>query len=137
MRVILIGLPGAGKSSSGNTILGADKFNPDCGFSSASTETVSESAEVEGRRVTVVDTPGFSDERMTPRQLYNKIAETFVKSSPGPHAFVIVVRIGRISTGDEKLFQLLQELFGRGAYLPFTYGDELRGKSIDEYIRKK
>ncbi|XP_039672012.1 GTPase IMAP family member 8-like [Perca fluviatilis] len=138
-RIVLLGLPGGGKSSSGNTILGADLFKSDLDFNSVSTETVSKSAEVEGRRVTVVDTPGFTDEVLSPEQLYNEIMKSLVDASPGPHAFVIVVKIGRMSRVDADLLKMLPELFGNEALnytmLVFTHGDELGGQSIDQMIR--
>ncbi|KAL7389568.1 hypothetical protein ABVT39_006334 [Epinephelus coioides] len=137
--IVLLGLPGAGKSSSGNTILRSEKFNSGCGFGSVSTETVSESATVEGRQVTVVDTPGFTDAVLTPEQLYLEIMKSVVKASPGPHAFIIVVRLGRISAADIKLFDILPKLFGGGAskysMVLFTHGDDLKGQTMDSLIR--
>uniref|UniRef100_A0A8D0AKR8 AIG1-type G domain-containing protein n=1 Tax=Sander lucioperca TaxID=283035 RepID=A0A8D0AKR8_SANLU len=139
MRIVLLGLPGGGKSSSGNTILGSEQFKSDCDFNSVSTETISKSARVEGRRVKVVDTPGISDEVLTPRKLFKEIMKSVVEASPGPHAFVIVVRIGRITKADIKVFEMLQKLFGTGtlkyAMVLFTHGDELKGQSIDQKIQ--
>ncbi|XP_049447887.1 GTPase IMAP family member 8-like [Epinephelus fuscoguttatus] len=138
-RIVLLGRPGAGKSSSGNTILRSEKFKSDCGFGSVSTETVSESATVEGRQVTVVDTPGFTDAVLTPEQLYLEIMKSVVEASPGPHAFVIVVRLGRISAADIKLFEILPKLFEGGAseysMVLFTHGDDLRGQTMDSLIQ--
>ncbi|XP_008286995.1 GTPase IMAP family member 4-like [Stegastes partitus] len=138
-RIVLFGRPGVGKSESGNTILGSRKFKSASGFDSVSTECVSESALVDDRQVHVVDTPGFTDEVLTPEQLYLEIMKTLVRASPGPHAFVIVVRIGRVSEADKKLFELLPKLFGEEAskYLMvlFTHGDELRGSSMDQLIQ--
>ncbi|XP_054482847.1 GTPase IMAP family member 8-like [Anoplopoma fimbria] len=138
-RLVLLGLPGAGKSSSGNTILRSEKFKSAGGFDSVSTECVCESAGVEGCKVTVVDTPGFTDEVLTPEQLYLEIMKMLVEASPGPHAFIIVVRIGRISKADLKLFELLQKLFSSEALkysmVLFTHGDELRDhQTMEEMI---
>ncbi|XP_074468350.1 GTPase IMAP family member 1-like isoform X2 [Sebastes fasciatus] len=138
-RVVLFGLPGAGKSASGNTILGSDQFKSACGFNSVSTETVSKSAVVEGRKVTVVDTPGFTDEVLTPKQLYLELKKPIVEASPGPHAFIIVVKIGRITKAEVILFELLLKLFDGEAWryfmVLFTHGDELKGQSIEDEIK--
>ncbi|XP_035862355.1 GTPase IMAP family member 8-like [Sander lucioperca] len=138
-RIVLLGLPGAGKSSSGNTILRSGQFKPGGGFDSVTTETVSKSAIVEGHQVTVVDTPGITDTVLTPQQLFEEIMKSVVEASPGPHAFVIVVRIGRITGADIKLFEMLETLFSRDALkysmVLFTHGDELGGRSIDDLIR--
>ncbi|KAF1385143.1 hypothetical protein PFLUV_G00127610 [Perca fluviatilis] len=138
-RIVLLGLPAAGKSSCGNTILGSEQFISGGGFGSVTSETVSKSAIVEGRQVTVVDTPGFSDRVLTGEQLFKEIMKAVVKASPGPHAFVIVVRLGRITGADKKQFEMLPKLFSRDAHkyfmVLFTHGDELGGRSINDLIR--
>ncbi|XP_032386884.1 GTPase IMAP family member 7-like [Etheostoma spectabile] len=102
-------------------------------------KTVSKSAEVEGRWVTVVDTPGLTDEVLSPEQLYNEIMRSLIYANPGPHAFVIVVKIGRMSKTNVALLEMLPELFGKEAQkytmLVFTHGDELGGQSMDQKIQ--
>ncbi|XP_059206982.1 GTPase IMAP family member 8-like [Centropristis striata] len=137
-RMVLLGLPGGGKSSSGNTILGSDQFEPGCDFDPVTTETGSKSAVVEGRSVTVVDTPGITNEVLTPKKLFLEIKKSIAEGGPGPHAFMIVVRIGRITKADVTLFQLVPKLLGsdaaKYAMVLFTHGDGLKKKSIEELI---
>ncbi|XP_032364629.1 GTPase IMAP family member 7 isoform X1 [Etheostoma spectabile] len=136
--MVLLGLPGRGKSSSGNTILGSERFESVSGFEAGTTETSSKSARVEGRRVQVVDTPGFTGQVLSPRKLFEEIMKAVVEASPGPHAFIIVVRFDRISEADIKLFKILPKLFSRDAskhmMVLFTHGDALSGRSMDGLI---
>ncbi|XP_075956425.1 GTPase IMAP family member 8-like [Anarhichas minor] len=138
-RIVLLGVPGAGKSSSGNTILGSDQFKSACNFNSVSTESVSKSDIVEGCKVTVVDTPGFTDKVLTPKQLYLEIMKMAVTASPGPHAFVFVVKIDRITNDDIKQIELLPKLFNsealRYSMVLFTYGDELKDQNVEDSIQ--
>ncbi|KAJ0062192.1 hypothetical protein NL108_017632 [Boleophthalmus pectinirostris] len=137
VRLILLGLPGAGKSSSGNTILGSEQFRTGCDFLSVSREVVSKHAEVRGRRVTVVDTPGFGAEGFTPEQQFEQLRDAMIECAPGPHAFVLVIKIGRISEVDCKLLQLLSEVFDtdlKYVTLLFTHKDRLKGRSLQRLI---
>ncbi|XP_032364746.1 GTPase IMAP family member 6 [Etheostoma spectabile] len=138
-RVVLLGLPGSGKSSSGSTILGSEWFESVAGFNAGTTETASKSARVEGFWVQVVDTPGFTGQVLAPRKLFEEIMKAVVEASPGPHAFLIVVRFDRISEADIKLFKMLPKLFTGEAskymMVLFTHGDALRGRSMDGLIR--
>uniref|UniRef100_A0A8K9XDM2 AIG1-type G domain-containing protein n=1 Tax=Oncorhynchus mykiss TaxID=8022 RepID=A0A8K9XDM2_ONCMY len=65
-RIVLLGRSGVGKSASGNNILDlrvSEQFKSDCGFGSVTTHSEAKTATVAGREVTVIDTPGLSDER--------------------------------------------------------------------------
>ncbi|XP_034540344.1 GTPase IMAP family member 8-like [Notolabrus celidotus] len=142
-KVVLLGLPGGGKSASGNNILGSDAFESSAGFDPVSNGTVSKSATVEGRKITVVDTPGFTDNVLSPKKLYLEIMKSVFPAADGgdagnaaegrnagnaaeggdaadggvagPHVFVIVVEIGRIFPVQEKMFELVPKLFGKDA----------------------
>ncbi len=50
VRIVLLSLPGKGKSSTGNTILGSEQFEAAVRFNPVTEETVSKSVTVEGGR---------------------------------------------------------------------------------------
>uniref|UniRef100_A0A667XM09 AIG1-type G domain-containing protein n=2 Tax=Myripristis murdjan TaxID=586833 RepID=A0A667XM09_9TELE len=138
-RIVLIGRPGVGKSSSGNTILGSDVFKANCDFGAVTTKSKAKAVMVDGRQVTVMDTPGFSDKVLSSERLFEQIMKMLIECRPGPHAFIFVVEIGRISEHDAKLFSLLPILFNSDALkysmVLFTHGDKLGNQSFEEKIQ--
>lgn len=143
-RIVLFGLPGAGKSSSGNTILGSERFETGPDFVPVTQTTSTEKSMVEGRHITVVDTPGLgqssenSPVHVSKDKLFDEILATIWEARPGPHAFVFVVRIGRISEADSIILDL-PSVFGihgsKYSMVLFTHGDELGSKSMEDLIR--
>lgn len=139
VRLVLLGLPGVGKSSSGNTILGQDLFISKAGFEPVTLETGSRSAQMGNCCVTVVDTPGLTSKVLSPYKLFCEIMSSIKEAAPGPHLFIIVVQIRRITEADCKLFELLPKMFNKDAahfsLVLFTHADELGGQNIADVIK--
>lgn len=135
----MIGKTGVGKSAVGNTIIGRKLFQ-----SSASTQSVTETCGKErattSREIHVVDTPGILDTSRRAESINKEIAKCINMSSPGPHAFLLVIQIGRFTKEEENSVEALEELFGPEAskymIVLFTRGDELQGRTIQDYIQK-
>lgn len=138
INIVLLGKTGVGKSSSGNTVLGEDRFT--CGRSLSSVTSLSsvEKSVIGGRSVSVIDTPGFFDTTLPKEQLSEEFARSIYLSAPGVHAFLFVVPFGRFTEQEEEILRKVQKVFGKDVLkhviLLFTYGDECIRERIQAEI---
>ena len=140
MRIILLGYKGSGKSSSGNTILCSEQFSLE-----TTDQCEKRQGDVAGRRVSVVDTPGwFYDDPLnrTSELIKQQIVLSASLCPPGPHALLLVIGAGFSLTADEYKYiedhmQLLGPTVWSHTMILFTKLDRLRGKSIEQYIESE
>ncbi|XP_039671052.1 GTPase IMAP family member 4-like [Perca fluviatilis] len=89
--------------------------------------------------VAVIDTPGLFDTSIDETETIKNIVQSISYASPGPHIFLVVIKLGRFTEEEKKTVQKIQQIFGEEAdnysMVLFTHGDLLKGKPIEELLK--
>ncbi|XP_048103834.1 uncharacterized protein LOC125297515 isoform X2 [Alosa alosa] len=139
LRIVLLGFKDAGKSSSGNTILGREEFRP----GQRSAVCVKRQGEVAGRQVTVVETPGWNGHSVnSPEMVRKEILLSQRLCDQGPQCFCLVIRVDFAFTeihkaSVQKHIFLLSETVWCHTMVLFTHGDWLGDTTIEQYIESE
>uniref|UniRef100_A0A668V840 AIG1-type G domain-containing protein n=1 Tax=Oreochromis aureus TaxID=47969 RepID=A0A668V840_OREAU len=122
------------KWSLASTMFGEDTFMVD------NTKCQTKSKSLHGRRITLINTPDFSDTGRSEEELKPEILRCITECTPGPHAFLIVLKVEK-STGQqqkaviEKISQYFsEEVFKYAAVVFIQDGPDSDEMKIKEFI---
>ena len=138
---MILGKTGCGKSATGNSILNAKKFQTKLSGSSVTHYCSHNSAIRFNRKIVIVDTPGIFDTKVSNDKVQEEIYKCIGITSPGPHAFVLVLNIvDRFTEEEERTVKHFEKYFGEKIYkyliVLFTRKDELKANdtTLSAYI---
>ncbi|XP_034412813.1 GTPase IMAP family member 7-like [Cyclopterus lumpus] len=136
--MVILGKTGVGKSSLANTKFGEQLFKIGHSVNSDTRTCQAVTKPVNGGNITLIDSPGFFDTDRSEEEMKVEILRCITEFAPGPHAFLIVLKVERFTEHEKasvtKIIQYFFEEVFQYATVLFTHGDQLpEGQTIEEF----
>uniref|UniRef100_A0A3P9L6L6 AIG1-type G domain-containing protein n=1 Tax=Oryzias latipes TaxID=8090 RepID=A0A3P9L6L6_ORYLA len=138
LRIVLLGKAGTGKSSLANTIFGTTVFTVNH-FDSSVCVSESQTRQVNGRSLTLIDTPGLMTPDRSEEDINREMVRCITECAPGPHAFLIVFKVEKFTEQEQAVFKEICQHFSEEALkytaVMFTHGDQLpEDMTIQDFV---
>lgn len=138
---MVIGKTGTGKSSLANTLFGETAFTISHSPNSETSECQEKTKPVNGKTIMWIDTPGFFDTGRSDEDIKREVVRCITLCAPGPHVFVIVLKVEKYTEQEKAVIQKLHQYFSEEALkytvIVFTHGDQLpEQQRIEEFANE-